>query len=284
MTIENTAVVLDSTADLPDARERHPNWRVVPQHVLLGEVSYRDHIDLSPAEFYRRLREGHVAPRTAQATPADFETAFVELQAYERLVVLVLPAKLSGTYDSAVLAAESLHGAALVVDTGTISAGTVLLAEAVQRRLERGASEAELLALVDRFRRAAGLLLCLDTVEYLVRGGRVGKARGIVATLLGTKPILTLVDGEVVPVGRVLGRARSLRELQRLFIERTRDVEHLHVAVAHADAAREAEELATSVRELRPQASLDLVCVLGPALGSHSGPGALALFWFEDET
>src|SRR5918996_3851832 len=76
MTIENTAVVLDSTGDLPDARERHPNWRVVAQHVHLGDVSYRDHVELSPAEFYRRLREDAVVPRTAQATPADFEEAF----------------------------------------------------------------------------------------------------------------------------------------------------------------------------------------------------------------
>jgi DegV family protein with EDD domain len=284
MTIENTAVVLDSTGDLPDARERHPNWRVVAQHVHLGDVSYRDHAELSPAEFYRRLREDAVVPRTAQATPADFEEAFAQLDAYARIVVLVLPAKLSGTHDSAVQAAAALHGKALVVDTGTVSGGTALLAEAVQRRLERGTSEEELFTLVDRFRRESGFLLCLETVEYLVRGGRVGKARGVVASLLAAKPILTLQDGVIVPVGRALGRARSLREVLRRFARETRDGAGLHVAVGHGDAAREADELAASVRELRPQASLDLVCVLGPALGAHCGPGALALFWFEDET
>jgi fatty acid kinase fatty acid binding subunit len=284
MTIENTAIVLDSTADLPNPRDRYPNSRVVPQRVLLGEVTYRDHLDLTADEFYRRVREDGVTPRTAQATPADFEAAFAELDGYERLVVLVLPQKLSGTYDSAVLAAEARSGAALVIDTGTVSGGTVLLADAIQRRLEQGTSEADLLRLVDRFRRDAGVLLCLATVEYLVRGGRVGRARGALAAVLDTKPILTLEDGEVVPVGRALGRASSLRTLRRLFTERSPDEGRLHVAIAHADAALEAEELAVRLGELRPQASLDLVCFLGPALGSHSGPGAIALFWFEDET
>lgn len=283
MTIHNTAVVLDSTADLPEANERYPNWRTVAQHVLLDDISYRDHVDLSPAAFYRRLREEGVPARTAQATPADFEATFAELSRYQRLVVLVLPANLSGTYNSALVAAESLGDAVLVIDTGSISAGTLLLAEAVQRRLGRGTTETELQALAERFRQEAGFLLCLDTLEYLVRGGRVGRARQYAVSALHAKPILTLEDGEIVPVTRALGRKRALYELQRLLAERTTDEPGLHVGVAHADAAREAEELATSIMTLRPQASLDRLCMLGPALGAHSGPGAVALFWFRDE-
>ena len=106
---------------------------------------------------------------------------------------------------------------------------------------------------------------------------------GFAGQLLSVKPILTFEDGEVAPLKRVRGRTKALAELARIFAEATRDEPSLHVGVAHADAARDAEDLADRVRALRPHASLDLVTVLGPVIGTHGGPGTLGLFWYHDE-
>jgi DegV family protein with EDD domain len=284
LTAENTALVLDSTADLADARERSPNWRTVHLYVRFGEEIFREYAELSPEQFYERLRGSREPPRSSQPSPADFETSFESLDRYERVLCVLLPAKLSGTAESARLAAEARDDKrVIVIDSGVISGGAVLLADAIQRRLERGTTDREIEELVERFGRERGLLFTVDTLDYLVRGGRVGKAAGFAGQLLSVKPILMFEDGEVAPLKRVRGRAKALAELVRIFAEATRDDPTLHVGVAHADAARDAEDLVGRVRALRQHASLDLVTMLGPVIGTHGGPGTLGLFWYHDE-
>jgi DegV family protein with EDD domain len=281
---DNTAVVLDSTADLPDPRSRHANWRLVPLYVRFGDETFRDHVDLSADEFYRRLREASAAPQTSQPTPADFAGVFDDLSEYERILCVLISGKLSGTAESARLAAQSeVAGRVTVIDSESASGGIVILADAIQRRLERGTSEEEIDDLVARFRRDSGLLFTVDTLDYLVRGGRVGKASGFAGQLLNVKPILTIREGEVAPLKRVRGRAKALAEFDRLLAEATDDSPDLHVGVAHADARREADELVQRIESARPRASLDFFTELGPVIGTHGGPGTLGLFWFRDE-
>jgi DegV family protein with EDD domain len=281
---ENTAVVVDSTADLPDPQSRHANWRLVPLYVRFGDETLRDHVDLSAEDFYRRLREASASPQTSQPTPADFSAVFEALSAYERIVCVLISGKLSGTVESAILAAQSEEaGRVTVIDSESASGGIVILADAIQRRLERGTSEEEIDDLAARFRRQAGLLFTVDTLDYLVRGGRVGKASGLAGQVLNVKPILTIREGEVAPLKRVRGRAKALAELERLLAEGTDDEPGLHVGVAHADARREADELVRRIESARPRASLDFFTELGPVIGTHGGPGTLGLFWFRDD-
>lgn len=283
LSTDNTAVVLDSTADLPDASERHSNWRTVHLYVRFGDETFREYVDISPEEFYRRLRETPEPPRSSQPSPADFEAAFESLAAYERIICVLLPETLSGTIKSARLAAEPLGERVVVIDSGAVCGGAVLLADSIQRRLERGTTDEEIDALVERFRRERGLLFTVDTLDYLIRGGRVGKAAGLAGQLLSVKPVLTIADGEVTPVKRVRGRTKALAALADIFEDATKDSATLHVGVAHADAERDVEDLAARVRAKRPQASFDLVTVLGPVIGTHGGPGTLGLFWYDDE-
>ena len=285
LTAESTAVVLDSTADLPDPASRHPNWRVVPLYVRFGDETFKDHVELGAGEFYERLRTSSVQPQSSQPTPADFEAAYAALEHFERIVVVAISARLSGTAESARLAAESSGNAerVKVIDSASASGGIVILADAVQRRLERGTTEAELDELVERFHRESGLLFTVDTLDYLVRGGRVGKAAGLAGQLLSVKPILTIREGEVEPLKRVRGRSKALAELERLFVEGTDSGPGWHVGVAHADARPEADELAAMMRRARPNASVDFDAILGPVIGTHGGPGTLGLFWFRDE-
>jgi DegV family protein with EDD domain len=283
LSAENTAVVLDSTADLPDAPARHPHWRVVPLYVRFGEETLRDYAEISPQDFYRRLRSAPQPPSTSQPTPADFTAAFEELRDYERILCICLSAKLSGTYESARLGAQAAGEERVVmIDSGVTSGGMVILGDALQRRLERGTDEEELLALVERFRRERGLLFTVETLEYLVRGGRVGKAAGLAGQLLSVKPILHLPDGEVAPLKRVRGRVKALAELERIFSAATEDSPTLHVGVGHADAPADADDLVRRIRAARPRSSLDIVTTLGPVIGAHGGPGTLGLFWFDD--
>ena len=284
LSAENTAIVLDSTCDLPDARERHANWRVVPLYLRFGDETFREYVDISPEAFYRRLRDSPEPPKSSQPTPADFAAVYEELSGYDKILAVLLSARLSGTYESARLGADSSEDRRVtVVDSGVICGGAVILADALQRRLERGTTEEELLTVVERFKASRGLLFTVETLEYLVRGGRVGKASGLAGQLLNVKPILYFDDGEVAPLKRVRGRAKALAEFEALFLADTEDSPDLHVGVGHADAPEDAEKLVERIRAARPNASLDIVTTLGPVIGTHGGPGTLGLFWFQDE-
>src|SRR5262249_46520660 len=184
-----------STSDFPEAHDRFANWRMVPLYVRFGEESRRDYVDMEPEEFYARLRDANELPTTSQPTPADFLAAYSELARDERIYSLHISAPLSGTFQSARTAAAELGEKVRVVDTETASAAITMLAFAIQRRLERGTSDDEIDALVARYRSESRLLFTVDTLEFLQKGGRIGKAAALAGTLLHIKPILTIAGG-----------------------------------------------------------------------------------------
>jgi DegV family protein with EDD domain len=283
LTAANTAIVLDSTADFPDGVERFPNWRMVPLYVNFGETSYRDYVDLGPDEFYARLSDALEPPTTAQPTPSDFLEVYEELAGtYDRIYSLQLSSTLSGTFGSAETAAGTVGEAVRVVDTRTVSAAVAMLALAVQRRLVAGTSDEEIEMLVDRYRASHGLLFTVDTLEYLARGGRIGRGAAFAGTLLNVKPILGIEQGEVVPLKRVRGSRKALEELRSIVTDATADEPSLRIGLAHAAAPERVAALEQIVREARPQATIELVTVLGAVVGTHAGPGTLGLFWFDD--
>ena len=278
----NTAIVLDSTADFPDAPERFANWRVVPLYVLFGADSYRDYVDIGPAEFYERLRTAEELPTTSQPTPQDFHAAYEELAEYQRILTFTVSAKLSGTYESAIRAGEASGGRVRVIDTETASAAIAMLALAVQRRLEQGTTDEEVDDFVTYFKRESGLVFTLDTLEFLARGGRIGRAAGWAGQLLNIKPILTLEDGEVLPLKRVRGNRKAIQEFAEAFRAATSDGPGLRVGIAHAEAPDRMAALEELVRDIRPNAELEIATTLGPVVGTHAGPGTIGLFWLQD--
>ena len=238
---QNTAIVVDSTADFPEASQRFPNWRVVPLYVRFGIESFKDYVDLSPSEFYARLRTADELPTTSQPTPADFFATYQELAGYDRVYSLHISADLSGTFNSATTAAQMLGvDKVRTVDTGTASVAIAMLGLAIERRLERGTTDEEIAALVERYYRDAGLIFTVDTLEFLRRGGRIGRARAWAGELLHVKPILT-IKREVVPLKRVRGNQKAMRAFTDEFTSRSRDGPSLRVGIAHADAARRPE-------------------------------------------
>jgi len=282
LTVDNTAIVLDSTADFPDAPDRFPNWRVVPLYVRFGAESFRDYVDIGPADFYERLRTSDELPTTSQPTPQDFLAAYEELGGFERVFSLHVSAKLSGTFASAESAAAESGNRVRVVDTATASAAIAMLGLAIQRRLESGTTDGEVDALVDRFKRESGLIFTLDTLEFLARGGRIGRASSWAGQLLHIKPVLTLADGEVLPIKRVRGNRKAIQEFASAFREGTTDRAGLRVGIAHAEAPERMATLEELVRDIRPQAEIEVATSLGPVVGTHAGPGTVGLFWLQD--
>lgn len=284
LTTENTAVVLDSTSDYPEAPARFPNMRFVPLYVRFGDETYRDYVELGPSEFYEKLRTSAVTPATAQPTPQDFVNAYEELTAYERIYSLHVSSKVSGTFSSAELAAQEIGGEKVrVVDSLTASLAIAMLSHAIQRRLARGTTDEEIEKLVDRFHRDADVLFTVETLEYLQRGGRIGRAAAIAGSLLNVRPILSVENGVVIAVARVRGRQKALAEFERRFVEATTDGTGLRVAIAHADAAEWVGTLSEIVWRVRPKAEIEFTATLGAVVGTHAGPGAVGFFWFQDE-
>jgi DegV family protein with EDD domain len=279
----NTAIVLDSTADYPQGPEQFANWRVVPLYVRFGDESFRDYVELGPREFYERLRRTAELPTTSQPTPGDFLGVYEELQGYERILSLHLPLKMSGTVDSARRAGEELGGDKVrATDTGTVSAGLAMLALAVQRRLDRGTTDEEVDGLIRRYRQDERMIWTVDTLEFLAKGGRIGKAAAMTGQLLSIKPVLGIEDGEVVPRKRVRGNHKAFLEFAQAFEQGSLDRPTLRVGICHAEAPDRLEALRELVRRARPQAQIEVETTLGAVVGTHAGPGTVGLFWFDD--
>jgi DegV family protein with EDD domain len=185
--------------------------------------------------------------------------------------------------ESARRAAEELGGGRVrAIDTGSVSAGLAMLALAVQRRLERGTTDEEVDALVERFRRESRVIWTVETLEYLAKGGRIGKAAAMAGTLLNIKPILGIEDGEVVPIKRVRGAHKAFLEFEHAFESGSSDTSTLKVGIAHADAPDRLQALRELAARVRPRAEVEVETLLGAVVGTHAGPGAVGFFWFDD--
>ncbi len=276
-TLENTAIVYDSTADLP-AGPGAGRFAMVPLRVMFGTETLLDHVDLDPAAFYRRLAASPEPPTTSQPPPAAFADAYAGLLAdHEHVVSLHVSGKLSGTIESARLAAGELGGRVTVIDTASVSASLASAILGVHALLERGTDDAAILGFVERHRREARCFVALDTLTYLQRGGRIGRAQALAGQLLSVHPVLEVSDGEVHPGTKVRGAGRVLGELVRCVSEAVGDRVDMRLLVVHADAPERAAALAALVAEALPGRHVDRILPLGPAVGTHAGPGAVGV-------
>ncbi|MCL6522556.1 MAG: DegV family protein [Firmicutes bacterium] len=275
------ALVTDSTATLPPGWAAAHGVAVVPLTVRLGSREYLDGVELSPGDFFRRLRETGEWASTSQPAPERFLAAYrqaAEAGAGE-ILVLTLSSRLSGTYASAVAAAElwreeggpPVH----VWDSRSAAGGHALLVTAARRLADNGADAAAILAALERLQPALHLEAVVETLRYLAHGGRIGRAAAWAGTLLDVKPVIALApDGVVEPVARVRTFAAALRwlldSLARRYPDRTRP---LHLVVIHADNPEAAERLEQGVRQLGYPLAEFWRADFTPVLGAHTGPG-----------
>jgi DegV family protein with EDD domain len=273
--VSTVGVVTDSTADLDPELQAKLGVAVVPLIVNWDGKTYRDKIDLGPAEFYRRLRTSKSLPRTGAPSLATFESAFrAQLEGNDAVVCINLAAALSGTFDVARRAGESVAPDRIwVVDSGSVSICIGWLAEMAVRMAAEGVAARDIVERLNDARGRMRILALLETLTFLQRGGRIGRAAALAGTLLSVKPILSVQDGEIAPVERVRTMNGAIRRLVELVVAQG-PIER--VGVMHADSSEYAAEVETQLRAHFPQLAIDRG-ELGPVVGTHGGPGLIGV-------
>jgi DegV family protein with EDD domain len=272
------AIVTDSTTHLPGELMRSlPIWEVPIMLIWSGEV-LRDGVDIQPDEFYARLRSSSKSPGTSQPTPQAFQEIFSRLLAegYDILGVFI-SSKFSGTYDSAQQAAVMLPGKNIeLIDslTGSMGAGWPILSAA--RLALADASLAQCKAAVQKALKHTGILLMVDNLEYLHRGGRIGGAQRFLGTALKLKPILEVVESGFIGLERVRTRQKALERLVELLEERIAGRTPVRLAALHAGRRESAEQLMQTARQ-RIQTIETMLTDVSPGVGVHLGPGCMGL-------
>jgi DegV family protein with EDD domain len=266
-------IVTDSTADLTKEQQQAAGITVVPLNVHFGDEVFRDHVDLTADEFFRRLKGSAQLPRTSQPSVGVFEEAYRTLRENgDEIVSVHLSSKVSGTYNSALMAAKGVDEQAIeVVDSLSTSMALGFMALEGARMARAGRDRATIAARMRALVPKARVICVVDTLTYLERGGRIGKARALLGSLLNVKPILQLNDGEVVPIGRARGRPQALNKLVEL-LERDGQVSQL--AIMHGAAQADAEQLRERVAASYPGLDI-LLTEIGAVLGTHTGPGVI---------
>ncbi|MSP12671.1 MAG: DegV family protein [Chloroflexi bacterium] len=268
-------IVTDSLSDIPANFVEQYQITVIPAEVIFGLKSYRDGIDLSNAEFYERLSSSKELPHTSQPPVGAFEEAYRQLApTCDGIVSIHLPAKISGTVRSAQTAAISFPNTRIeIIDSGQASMALGWLVIACAQLAQEGGSMQNILALIEDMRPRLHLVAMLDTLEYIRRGGRIGRAQALLGALLSVKPIVELRDGEVLPMENVRTKAKAINRMIEIV---TAYGQLERVAVVHANAIAQAEELQQRLSPYVPGGYVPIT-EAGPALGTHAGPGAIGI-------
>lgn len=268
-------VVTDSTADLPPELAADLGITVVPLLVLFGGETLRDGVDITTGEFYRRLASAKTLPTTSQPSVGDFEAAYARLaEETTGIVSIHLSGKLSGTVGAAAAATTSFpHCTIEVIDSESASFGCGIAVARAAQAAKAGARLPEVCAIARQVIASQTIIFTVDTLEYLRRGGRIGRAAAFLGSVLSIKPILGIRDGEIYPIERVRTRKRAI---DRLY-ERTAELESVtDIAIMHSTTPGEAEELGARLVQRFPNAHF-WTGKIGPVLGVHAGPGVIGV-------
>jgi len=269
-------LVTDSTADLTPVQAQNLKVTIQPLYVVWGDKMYRDGIDITPDAFYTQLKASSTSPTTSQPSPGEFMELYSGLfsAGYDTIVSLHISAGLSGTCQAARQAAEQLTGKDIrVVDSRSISVGAGLQVRAAAAAIGEGRSVEEVLAAIEVCRQNHELLFTLNTLEYLARGGRIGKAKSLLGSLLNIKPIIRVEDGAYVDAGKARSQKQALTQIVGLFQELSqgRRVKRVSVGVGAADEAGQ-----VLVGELTKAFGVEpALSHVGPVVGVHTGPGTV---------
>lgn len=274
------AIVTDSTACIPEALVTQYDIKVAPQILLWKGETLLDGVDITPDEFYTRLRTTDVMPTTSQATVRAFHEIFTPLVAEgAQILSIVLSAKLSGTLLSAEQAKAEFPGATIeLVDSETTAMALGFQVLAAARAAADGKSFQQVVALAREAKQHTGVMFVVDTLEFLHRGGRIGGAARLFGTALNMKPLLEIRDGRVDTVEKIRTKAKAFARLLDLIEQRIGDRKPVRLAALHAQAEEDARYLlAEAGRRCSPVETL--MTPVSPVVGNHAGPGTVGLIF-----
>jgi DegV family protein with EDD domain len=275
------ALVTDSTASMPKALVDQYKIIVAPQILIWGEENFEDGVNITPSEFYTRLKKTTVMPTTTQVTVAKFHEIYESLLAQDyQILTIIISAKLSGTLNSALQAREMMPAGAPIeiIDSNSTAMGLGFHVVTVARALEQGATFAECVALAQKAKDHTGIFFAVDTLEFLHRGGRIGGATRFLGTMLNFKPILELRDGRVEAIERVRTRGKSLSRIVELAVEQIGSRTPIRLSTLHANAPDDAKLVMQEASDkLHPIESV--FSEVSPVVGVHAGPGVVGLVY-----
>jgi DegV family protein with EDD domain len=269
------AVVTDSTADLPPEWQGHYGIEVVPLKVLFGKETFRDGVDMTNEQFFRRLAAATSLPTTSAPSPGEFAEVYRRLaKDHDGCISIHLGAQLSATAEAARVGAQAVEGFKVnVIDSQTVSMPVAFLCRVAAEAESLEAATAAVELRVPKTR----VLALLDTLRYLEMGGRLSRAQALIGTMLDLKPLLLVADAEIKPVDRVRTRSRAIPRMIEYF---KGDLPVEHMAVMHAQAADEAEQIAAALRKDLADGEVT-VGQIGSVLGTHTGPKALGIVYIK---
>lgn len=274
-------IIVDSTADITeDVKER---MTVVPLTLHFGDEEYIEGVTIQKKEFYQKLIESDVLPKTSQASPADFEDVFEKIVAAgESAVVITLSSKLSGTWQSAMIAAREYEDSVYVVDSRSVAIGTAILAKLALRLADEGMEAREIAERLEKEREKICLIAMLDTLEYLKKGGRISAAAAFAGGVLSIKPVVCIRDGEIV----ILGKARGSKQGNNLLVSEIRKTggidftKPILLGYTGLDDTLLQKYIEDSKALWEEGISSLETTMIGSVIGTHAGPGAVAVAFF----
>lgn len=275
-------IVIDSAADLaPEIKEK---MTVVPMTIRFGNEEFIDGVTINGKQFYEKLIDGKVMPSTSQPTPDDFMRVMQQItDAGDEAVVITITHKMSGTYQSANIAAAEFPGKVFVVDSQTVTIGEGILAELALSLAESGMSASDIAERLCKERENIEIIALLDTLEYLKRGGRISKTAAIAGGLLSIKPVISVFDGEI----KVLGKARGSKQGNNLLVQQIESnggidfSKPLMLGYTGFSQARLQEYIDDSTALWKNGVSSLRCAQIGSTVGTHAGPGAIAAAFFK---
>ena len=279
-------LIIDSASDISKKEAEALGIIMLPMTITFDGTDYFDGVDLLPRRFYEMLIESDALPKTGQISPFRFKEAFEKhTQNGDELIVVTISSKLSGTYESAVQAAESFGGRVYVIDSLNACVGERLLAEYALRLIRGGKTAEYIAAELNRVKRRINLIAVLDTLEYLKKGGRISGAAAIAGQLLSIKPVVGIVDGEVKALGKAMGSKKGNNLLNKL-VEEKKGID-FEMPYATVWTGLEKTTLEKYIRDSahlwKEHAEEILAYVVGATIGTHIGPGAVGVAFFEKE-
>ncbi len=275
-------IIIDSTTDIP--KEVKEKLTVVPLTVRFGEEEYIDGVTMTHDKFYEKLAESEVLPTTSQPTPEAFSKVFKEASENgEKCVVVTLSSRLSGTFQSACIAASDYPDSVYVVDGKSVAIGTGILVQLALDMAEEGKSAEEIVSALEEEREKVCVIAMLDTLEYLKRGGRISKTVAFAGGILSIKPVVSISDGEIL----VLGKARGSRQGNELLIKEIGNMGGvapdkpllLGYTGVNDELLQKFVETGSSLWEEKGAAAESVP--VGSVVGTHAGPGAVAAAFFK---
>lgn len=270
-------IVTDSLSDITSDLAQQLGITVVPLTVSFGRESFLDRVTITTDEFYRRLSTGSIWPTTTQPPPGSYAEVYNKLaQETDEILVITVSRKLSGTYESASGARNMFKGKCRieVIDCQTVVMGEGTIVINAAKAANAGMKLDKLADMVRKTLPLSHAIMYFDTLKYLAKGGRIGKAQGLLGSVLSVKPILTMRDGEVFPITRVRSRAAGMEYLTNFAANYAKNIAEL--AVEHATTPEEADELVKRLKNFFPEDKIYRATV-SPVIGTYAGPNVLAI-------